>query len=611
MTDTSKEDSYHLKLSDLVRGVLGLIPGLVRSSKAIPLLNQKNEFLSLGSLIEQAANDTPKQTFIKFEDQQISYKEFNHTANKVAHFLNHSGLKKGDVIVLLMENRPEYLIYACAIVKLGAIASLVNPSQSGQGLTHSVNLVKPKAIIVGEENLAAFDPIKPEIMIESDAFYFAADQDLKKGFGETPEGYKNLPELAETYPIGNLSQTKLVHRKDSCFYIYTSGTTGMPKASITNHDRWITAHAGFGHVFAQLTTKDVFYCTLPFYHATAMLICWGTIIAGRSTLLLRRNFSASEFWQDVEKHEVTAFGYVGELCRYLLNQERHTHDKNNNIRLVVGNGLRPSAWVPFKKRFGINKVVEFYGASEGNVFFVNFLNLNNTIGMAGPNTALIEYDKTTEKPMRNDKGFLIRAKKGKPGLLLGKINNISPFPGYTDKNQTKKAIVENAFSENDKWFNTGDLVREIGFRHYQFVDRLGDTYRWKGENVSTTEVENIIMQNDAVADCTVYGVEIPATNGRAGMIVISPANETDLNLSDLYAYFTQHIPAYAIPRFVRLKSSIDTTGTFKHKKSDLKEQAYDPGKTDDDIYVWLPKTEHYQALDQTIYTNIQNSEYPF
>lgn len=600
-----------IKLVDIIASLPSLIVKAPRASKALPILNRSNKFLSLGKILEQTAQEHPNNVFIRFEGITITYKAFNDYSNKFANYLIMQGIQKGDVVSLLFDNRPEFLIAAVAVVKTGAIASLLNPSQRGQVLLHSINLVKTKAILVGEELIPIFNEVRKETKIGNNYCYFVADQDLRNDFKICPEDFTDIAKEANSVSHKVPKQLDQVHRFDSCFYIYTSGTTGMPKASVTNHERWISAYAGLGHALVQLNEKDVFYCALPFYHATAMLVCWGSIIAGASSLVLKRKFSVSEFWRDVKTHQVTAFGYVGELCRYLLNQEPSPEDKNHNIRLVLGNGLRPSAWKAFKQRFGIKRVIEFYAASEGNVGFINLFNLDNTIGLGSHNLAVVKYAKEEDLPIRNDKGFMIKVDKHEAGLLLGKISSVTPFPGYTDKNQTQKAIFNNVFEEGDEWFNTGDMVRNIGWRHYQFVDRLGDTFRWKGENVSTTELENICMQFPGVEDCTAYGVEIPETNGRAGMVCIS-TQEQNLNLDDLLAYFKSNLPAYAIPRFIRFKSILETTGTFKHKKSELKEDAFQINRTSDPLYVMLPPdNSSYLQLTHSIHDSIMNGDYPF
>jgi citronellyl-CoA synthetase len=280
-------------------------------------------------------------------------------------------------------------------------------------------------------------------------------------------------------------------------------------------------------------------------------------------------------------------------------------DADNPLERVMGNGLRPDVWLPFKKRFGIKRITEFYGASEGNVSFVNLLNKDRTIGMTSNKIALVRYDVDADEIVRDAAGRCVKVDIGEPGLLLAEINDAQVFEGYTNADATEKKIVRNAFEPNDKWFNSGDLIKQVdaGFTfripHYQFVDRVGDTFRWKSENVSTNEVGEIINQHPQVEICNVYGVEVPNADGRAGMaaIVLKDVVET-LDLDDFYAFVTRELPAYARPVFIRVERDMDMTGTFKLVKGDLRKEGYDVRKITDPVYVMKPGTGKYERLNE-------------
>ncbi len=358
--------------------------------------------------------------------------------------------------------------------------------------------------------------IRDDLDLKKNFFYFA-DQDTLADPGTAPEGFANLATEIKDCSSENPATTSQTFLRDPLFYIYTSGTTGLPKAVVFNHGRWEKAYGAFGYSAVRLGKDDRLYCTLPFYHATGMVICWASVIAGEGGLSIARKFSASRFWDDVRKHNCTAFGYVGELCRYLNEQPEKPNDADNPVHTIVGNGLRPSIWKQFKARFGIERVVELYASSEGNVAFTNVFNFDNTVGFSPVSYAIVKYDKEADEPVRDKNGHMIKVGKGESGLMLGEITDKTPFDGYTDPEKTEKAIFRDVFKKGDAWFNTGDMMRDIGFRHAQFVDRLGDTFRWKGENVSTTEVEQILDGFEQIVESVVYGVEIPGTNGRAGM----------------------------------------------------------------------------------------------
>ncbi len=499
------------------------------------------------------------------------------------------------------------------LAKLGVTIALLNTSQVGKVLAHSINLVKPIAVIVGDECHAAVAEIRDELNIAADRFHWFADQPTQQNPGQAPEGFINLAEVIDTFPKFNPSTTHSVQGKDGLFYIYTSGTTGLPKAVIFTNSRWTLAYGTYGHVL-NLGTEDVMYCTLPLYHATGMVVCWCGVIAGAGTFAIRRKFSTSSFWKDVQKFDASAIGYVGELCRYLMDAPSSELEKGHRVKKMIGNGMRPNIWDKFKNRFGIEEVLELYASSEGNVGFSNVFNFDNTVGFSPTPYAIVEFDKDKNEPVRDVKGHCKRVKKGTTGLLIGKITRRSPFDGYTDPEKNKSVIMKDVFCKGDAYFNTGDLVRDIGFRHAQFVDRLGDTFRWKGENVSTTEVENMLTEYDKIVEAVVYGVEIPNTNGRAGMAAITLKPEAELNdtdLKEMLSCFKKCLPAYSVPVFLRIQQQVETTGTFKYQKNKLKEQAFDPSKTNERLLVCLPGADAYCDVTPEVFTNIQAYQYRF
>lgn len=567
----------------------------------------------LGLAFERAVKRNPYGDALLFENQRYSYQELNNWANQIAHFYLSKGIKKGDVITVMIENRPELIASVVALAKIGVTTALVNTSQTGKVLTHSINLVNPVAIITGEECRAAVDEIRQDLNIAPDRFHWFADQDTFKQPGTAPQGFINLAEQIDQFPKFNPSTTHSVKGKDGLFYIYTSGTTGLPKAVIFTNSRWTLAYGTYGHIL-NLGEDDVMYCTLPLYHATGMVVCWCGVIAGGSALAIRRKFSTSSFWSDVKKFDASAIGYVGELCRYLIDAPPSELDRSHRVTKMIGNGMRPNIWGKFKERFGVKEILELYASSEGNVGFSNIFNFDNTVGFSPTPYAIIQFDKDKNEPIRDSKGNCCKVKKGEVGLLIGKITSRSPFDGYTDPEKNKSVIMKDVFQKGDSYFITGDLVRDIGFRHAQFIDRLGDTFRWKGENVSTTEVENIVSEYPKITEAVVYGVEIPNTNGRAGMAAITLHEGECLNHEDLeqmVAEFKKHLPAYAIPVFLRIQQTVETTGTFKYQKNKLKEQAFDPNKTSDRLLVLLPSKTAYCDVNAEIIANIEAYQYRF
>ena len=567
----------------------------------------------LGIAFEKAVKRNPQGIALLFEDQSYSYRALNEWANQIAHYYLSLGAKKGDVIAVMVENRPELIATIVALAKIGVTIALVNTSQVGKVLAHSINLVNPIAVIAGEEVRAAIDEARPELKVPQDRFHWFADQETRKHAGTAPKGYVNLAQQIDQFPKFNPSTTRTVTGKDGLFYIYTSGTTGLPKAVIFTHSRWTLAYGTYGHIL-NLGKDDVMYVTLPLYHATGVVVCWCGVIAGSATLAVRRKYSTSAFWKDVQKFNASAIGYVGELCRYLIDAPTTELERAHRVTKMIGNGMRPNIWGKFKERFGVQEVLELYASSEGNVGFSNIFNFDNTVGFSPTPYAIVEFDKEKNELVRDKKGHCKKVKTGEVGLLIGKITSRSPFDGYTDPEKNKSVILKDVFTKGDSYFNTGDLVRDIGFRHAQFVDRLGDTFRWKGENVSTTEVENMVCEYHKIAEAVVYGVEIPNTNGRAGMAAITLVDGEELNEADLSAMvnvFKKCLPSYAIPVFLRVQAKVETTGTFKYQKNKLKEDAFNPAKTSERLLVLLPGATAYCDVNAEIFNNIQNYQYRF
>ncbi|MBI6948660.1 long-chain-acyl-CoA synthetase [Pseudomonas koreensis] len=588
------------------------IPRVVKGMK-VANVTDPTQTCGLGWTFEQATLRNPEGLAILQDNVLLTYAQVNQWANRIAHYLSAQGIGKGDVVAVFIENRPELLVTILALAKLGAVSALLNTSQTRDTLIHSINLVAPVAIVLGEELQPAFAAIREQVSIPAQRTWFIADRDTYSHPGIAPEGYLNLISASADASGDNPPSSGEVFFNDPCFYIYTSGTTGLPKAGVFKHGRWMRSSASFGMIALNMTPDDVVYCTLPLYHATGLCVCWGSAINGASGFAIRRKFSASQFWPDVRRYNATTLGYVGELCRYLVDQPPSADDSRHAVRKMIGNGLRPGAWAEFKTRFAVEHICELYAASDGNIGFSNILNFDNTIGFSLMAWELVAYDHDSGQPLRSANGFMRKVGKGEQGLLLARIDEKAPLDGYTDPEKTARVVLHDVFSKGDRFFNTGDLLRNIGFGHAQFVDRLGDTYRWKGENVSTTEVENLLLQHPHISEAVAYGVEVRNTNGRAGMAAITPAESlATLDFTELLAFARQRMPAYAVPLFLRVKVKMETTGTFKYQKTRLKNEGFDPAQTGDDpIYAWLPGTQTYVQVTDQVLTDIHQGKYRY
>jgi len=561
-----------------LRDIATRVPGLLADAPVIVrglltgLLAQPSSKTSIGKVFQDRAARYGDRVFIRFGGQELSYREANATANRYAAVLASRGVGRGDVVGIMLRNSPNTVLMMLAAVKCGAIAGMLNYHQRGDVLAHSLGLLDAKVLVAESDLVDAVDECG--------------------GATVAPTTIEEIERLATTAPTANPPSASAVLAKDTAFYIFTSGTTGHPKASVMTHKRWLSALAIFGGLGLRLKGSDTLYSCLPLYHNNALTVAIGSVINSGGTLALGKSFSASRFWDEVIASQATAFIYIGEICRYLLNQPAKSTDRAHKVRLISGNGLRPEIWDEFTARFGIARVCEFYAASEGNTAFINVFNVPRSTGWAALPLAYVQYDPDTGAPLRGEDGWVQRVPAGEPGLLLSPVNRLQPFDGYTDPSASEKKLVRNAFREGDCWFNTGDVMSPQGMGHAAFVDRLGDTFRWKGENVATTQVERALAADKSIEECTVFGVEIPRTGGRAGMAAIKLRDGAEFDGTALARTVYDQLPAYALPLFVRVVESMEHTTTFKSRKVDLREQGYGPG-IEDPLYVLAGRDEGY------------------
>ncbi|MFI9509217.1 long-chain-acyl-CoA synthetase [Nocardia sp. NPDC052566] len=546
------------------------VPGMMRSAPG--MLVRPDDKSSVGLFFQRNAHRHPDRPFLRFEGRAYTYGEANAEVNRYASVLAAHGVRRGDVVGVLMTNRPETLFVALATVKLGGTVGLLNHNQRDQVLAHSFGLLNSVVNVVGEE---CADAVATLAQPPSNILY--TGELLRAALGADPA---DPPICAE------------ITAEERAFLIFTSGTTGLPKASVMTHLRWTKSMAGLGGLGIRLRGNDTMYSCLPLYHNNALTVALSSVISAGATFALGRQFSASRFWDEVIREQATAFIYIGELCRYLLNQPAKPADRQHRIRLAVGNGLRPEIWDEFKNRFGIRRIVEFYGASEGNVAFINAFSVDRTAGFGVLPYAIVEYDDATGKAKRAADGTLRRVRVGEIGLLLSKVTGRSPFDGYTDKAATEAKLVRDGFTKGDVWFDTGDLVRHQGWNHIAFVDRLGDTFRWKGENVATTEVEGALCEADEIDQAVVFGVDIPGADGKAGMAAVTLHPGADFDGQKVAKLVYEQLPGYAVPLFLRVVRELEQTSTFKSRKVDLRKQGYAPDGNSI-LYVLAGRTDGY------------------
>jgi citronellyl-CoA synthetase len=571
---------------------------------------------SIGALLARNAREHGSSPALTADGETVTWAEFDARANRVAHALaERHGIRHGDAVAMMIENRIAFMTVLFGICKLGAVAGLINTNQRREVLVHSASTIGAKAFVVGAELEGAVDEVRGDLDLEDGRGYaWVADPALPEA--TPPTWALALDDQDETVAATAPDATAEITLDDPCFYIFTSGTTGLPKAAIVSNERVFRGMQGFGVITLNIRKSDRLYNCLPLYHSTGLIVGFGGVLWAGASMFIRRKFSASRFLEETREQKTNVFVYIGEICRYLLHTTAAPDDADNPVTRVIGNGLRPDIWLDFKRRFGIDKVFEIYGASEGNSGFVNAFNKDCTIGFGVATSTLARYDADEDALVRGADGLCEVVDRGLPGLLLIEIADDARFDGYTDKSASEKKIVRDVLDKGDRWFNTGDLVREIdvgfafGQKHYQFVDRTGDTFRWKGENCSTNEVGEIINAFPQVHTTNVFGVQIPGTDGRAGMAAISFDPEQvkraeDVDWAGLSAHVGDKLARYARPIFVRVRTDQDTTSTFKLLKKELREEAFHPDRVGDEaIYVLKPGSDVYEPLDQAFHDRI-------
>ena len=601
-----------LSFSEVFPKILGMIPRIPKFAKTLKkLLSLTDEDpLSLGRVIEEVAVTYKDRTALLFEDQSWTYHQYNQEANRLANYLLSRGVKKGDNIVSFINNRPALLFTMAAAAKIGARVSLINFNLRKKVLSHCVNIMPIKLYLVDEELVDAFEEIRSDLPESAKGnLYFYPDA----GTREAPEGYHDMKQGMAAESDLNPPTTNDIVLGDGICYIFTSGTTGFPKAAPQFHRSMSRAATFIGSLVLNIKKEDRVYVVLPFFHSNAIKLSWMSTFSKGATLIMKRKFSASSFWDDVRKYRANTFIYIGELCSYLMNQPEKESDKDNTIEKILGNGLRPEIWKKFKNRFQISRVMEFYGASESNGGTFNLLNLDETVGMALESHTIVEYDIEEEAFVRDENGFCKKTPKGGAGMLLWELpDGKDQFTGYTDPKESEKKILTDVFAKGDRWFNTGDMMRVMGFNHYQFADRMGDTFRWKGENVATHEVEETVNAFAQVAESTTYGISMPGSDGRLGMTSVIPfCPFEEFDLAGFAEHVTKALPAYAVPRFLRFKKEFETTATHKIKKVQLQQEGFDIKTVKDPLYVLIPGRDAFEPLTDALFAEIQDGKYNF
>ena len=562
--------------------------------------------VTLPTVIDRLAGRFEGAPALLSAEANLSYRELAIRCNQYARWGLAQGLGMGDTVCLLMANCAEYMAVWLGLSRIGVAVALVNTNLAGDALIHSVNIVGPRAIIVGGELgkrlwevRARLSPALPCWLQGRAAVDFPPlAPELDRVSGEEMRESECTPAPIDA----------------TALYIYTSGTTGLPKAAKVSHYRIMQ----WSHWFAGLMDTgpgDRMFDCLPLYHSVGGVVATGATLVGGGAVVIRAKFSASDFWRDVRDERCTLFQYIGELCRYLTNAPHQDIETAHQLRIACGNGLRPEVWETFQSRFKIPRILEYYASTEGNFSLYNCEGLPGAIGKI-PSflahrlpVALLRFDVDKGEPRRNGDGFCERCAPNEVGEAVGLIPGAGKglagrFEGYADREASARKVLRNVFQEGDAWYRTSDLMRRDERGFYFFVDRVGETYRWKGENVSTAEVLTALTSAPGVLDGVVYGVEVPGADGRAGTAAL--VVDAGFDLEKFHADVARRLPAYARPVFLRLLRNLETTGTFKPRKQELVQAGFDPSRIKDKLFFDDSRAQAYVPLDGALFAAISS-----
>ena len=553
-------------------------------------------------VVEQWAERQPDRLALLSSGGNFTYEKLAGRINQYTRWALRQGIGKGSTVCLIMPNCPDYLACWLGVTRIGAEVALINTKLIGRSLAHCINVAGPGHVVVAQEYLEAFKSARPDLKLAPKVWSPAS-----AAWGA------DLAAALEAADIGPLSCSERgeVTIDDRALMIYTSGTTGLPKAANISHRRilnWASWFAGL----SDASTDDRLYDCLPLFHSVGGVAAPCSILFAGGSVVLAEKFSATNFWADIVRFDCTMFQYIGELCRYLLNTPATGAETRHRLRLAVGNGLRADIWEAFAARFAIPQILEFYAATEGNFSLFNVDGKTGAIGRVPPllahrfPAAIIRVDGETGEPVRDEGGLCTACRIGEAGEAIGRIGSADrgggQFEGYTDPVESEKKILRDVFAKGDAWFRTGDLMRIDQQGYFYFIDRVGDTFRWKGENVATSEVNDVIRDCPHVLDAASYGVSVPGTDGRAGMAAIVVNKGFD------FKTFTDHLsgrlPPYAIPVFVRVCKTLESTETYKQKKQQLLREGFDPAQVTDPLFLKNPADNHYRPIDRPVYTRL-------
>lgn len=583
-------------------------------SRALTLTAQLGQepLRTLPIRIGELADAFGSKTAFIGENESLSYRDLAGRTNRYARWASKQRLAHGDVVCLLMHNSPDYFAAWVGITRTGVVVALINTSLVGESLAYAIRIARPRAIIVGSDLADSLAPLLSCPGLAVPCWVRGGDHHAMRSLDRELEEQSSSPLSECECPLPPVA--------DRALYIYTSGTTGLPKAAVITHRRILQWSYWFAGLLGT-DESDRMYDCLPMYHSVGGIVAIGSTLVRGGSVVVRRRFSASTFWDDVARTECTLFQYIGELCRYLLNAPPSAREREHRLRIACGNGLRPDIWEAFHSRFAIPRILEFYAATEATFSLYNCEGKPGAIGRIPPflahrfPVALVATDLDAGEPVRDERGLCRLCGANEIGEAIGRLTLDASAPeiqfdGYTEGAASDRKILRNVFADGDAWFRSGDLMRRDESGFFYFVDRIGDTFRWKGENVSTAEVADAVCAWPEVREAVVYGVEVPHHDGRAGMVAVVTAGGA-LDLAGFRAHLAARLADFARPVFVRMLGILETTETFKPRKTELVRTGFDPRLTTDALFVNDRDASAFTPIDECVFERIRSGQMRF
>ncbi len=583
----------------------GATQAWIRALSAVKILDHAPT-VTLPALLDELAEAHGDRSALLGEGQALSYRALAARVNRIARWALAQGFAKGEVVALLMSNRPDYVATWLGLTRAGCVVALINTNHVADALLHSLRVAGATRVIVGGACVPALAAIADKLPLDTGIWVHGDAEAPWPRFAAALAACDDAPLPAR--------EIALPQQRDTALLIYTSGTTGAPKAARVTHGRIVEWSFWFAGMMDARETDRLYDC-LPLYHSTGGVVAIGAMLIKGGSVLIRARFSASRFWDDVVEGGCTIFQYIGELCRYLVASPPHPREREHRLRLACGNGLQREPWLAFAERFAVKQILEFYAATEGGVSLYNCEGKPGAIGRVPPflaqrfPVAIIRCDAETAMPLRDEAGRCIPCAPDEAGEAIGRVLDAAATParhfdGYTDGAASARKLLDDVFTPGDRWFRTGDLMRKDASGYFYFVDRIGDTFRWKGENVATTEAANVLRACPGIADAVAYGVTVPGHEGRAGMAAIT--TDGGFDRATLWSHLDRALPGYAQPLFLRLVTGLDQTGTFKLTSTKLAREGY--AQSPDPVWFNDRAAKRFVACDAALIEAIASGE---